>query len=131
MSLHYRQATVTDLEYQVQCQIFEWATLHRNTWPELDLLVGSPSGVRMSIGLRMKCLRLGIVKKGHPDLHLPVARGGFNAFYLELKVNGKKPTPEQMDYMARLRHEGNYASYCDGFDEAVAAIVSYLQMIRF
>ena len=39
------------------------------------------------------------VKAGVPDLHLPVARGGYHGLYIELKVGDNTTTKKQKDWI--------------------------------
>ena len=57
------------------------------------------------------------VKKGVPDLHLPVARGGYHSLYIEMKQNW---------WLERLKLEGNYTVVCHGWQSAVDVLTWYL-----
>ena len=59
-------------EYEEQAAIFRLAQLYIHKYPSLRWLNGSLNGVRLTIGNAMKCKRIGM-KKGFPDLNLPVA----------------------------------------------------------
>lgn len=45
---------------------------------------------------------------GCPDWHLPVARGGYHGFWMELKIGKNQPSPMQVAVMNMLRMEGHY-----------------------
>lgn len=70
------------------------------------------------------------VRSGVPDVHLPVARGGYHSLYIELKreYGGKAPTDEQVEWAKKLILYGNRVVVAHGFDEARAAIEEYLAM---
>ena len=84
-------------EYDIQCNIFLWAQLLAiREYPELELLNASLNGVRLTIGQAKKVKKSGM-RKGYPDLFLPVARGGYHGLYVELKrKKGGKVSDAQM-----------------------------------
>ena len=57
------------------------------------------------------------VKKGVPDLCLPVARGRYHGLYIELKT----PTGRE-----RLNAEGCFAEICHGWESAAKVLAWYL-----
>ncbi len=67
------------------------------------------------------------VKKGVLDVTICVANHGFNGFYLELKVDYKKPTDDQKEFMRRLRKNGYKAEWTQSLDEAIELIDEYLK----
>ena len=46
------------------------------------------------------------VVRGIPDWCLAVPRGGYHGLYVELKVNGNKPSPVQLKRHEQLRAQG-------------------------
>lgn len=95
--------------------------------PEAELIYHIPNGgargrtraEAQRAGAQMTALG---VKKGMPDLCLPVGRHGFRALYIELK-NPKDSghlSLEQLDRIMRLSLSGNFCaivdSWQDGFD---------------
>jgi hypothetical protein len=122
-------------EYDVQKGLFEWAERVQDRHPELKLLNGSLNGVRLSIGAAKKAKRIGM-KKGFPDVQLPVPRGGYHGLFIELKprfrgIALKKkpyPTPEQKEWLEQLAARGYSAHCCRGLDEAIACILNYLHL---
>ena len=89
-------------ESDEQISLFAWAELNKGRYPELKLLNGSMNGVRLTIGQAVKAKRCGM-KKGYPDLFLPVKRGEHNGLFIELKVGENKPSPEQLEWAEQLR----------------------------
>ena len=71
-------------------------------------------------------LRAEGLKRGVPDICLPVPRNGYGALYIELKARNGKPTPEQLEWLAGLTRSGNCALLCYGCDAAWQAITGYL-----
>lgn len=107
-----------------QC-IFRWAGYSLYKYPELDLLYHIPNG-----GLRNKRVAIQLksegVKSGIPDLHLPVARGGYNSLYIELKKIGGKVTANQKEWIKKLNEQGNLAVVCYGSEDAQKVLEDYL-----
>lgn len=66
------------------------------------------------------------VKKGIPDLCVPVAKGGFHGLYIEMKSETGKPTKEQLEWIETLNRNGYKAVVCYGFDEARETIDQYM-----
>ena len=113
-------------EYEHQVQVFEWAKMMSVQRPELKLLNASLNGVRLTIGQAMKAKRAGM-KKGYPDIFLPVPRGIFHGLFIELKkAGGKKPDPEQEKWLKALAEQSFECFCCKGSKAAISTIESYL-----
>ncbi len=112
-------------EYDAQVAVFEWAALYQNQYPCLDLLFGSLMGVRLPPKLLNKHKKAGM-KKGKPDINLPVARGGFIGLWIELKAPGNDVTPDQERILRRLAEEGNAAYRCTGAAATIKIIEAYV-----
>lgn len=112
-------------ELQEQIRIFEWAEIQSRTYSELSLLYhinnNSRSVVRGALNKRAG------VKKGFPDLCLPVARKGFHALYIELKAEGGTLKLEQVQQMDALRRQDNLTCVCYGAEQAIRIILAYLK----
>ncbi len=68
------------------------------------------------------------VRAGIPDLCIPMARQGYHALYIELKVGKNKPTPSQLAWQATLNLNGNLSVICYGADEAIKTIEGYMKL---
>jgi hypothetical protein len=113
-------------EFQEQVLIFQWAALMSVQRPELKLLNSSLNGVRLTIGQAKKAKRAGM-KKGYPDIFLPVPRGIFHGLFIELKKKGgSKPTKEQAEWLSELVGWGYDCYCCKGSRAAISTIESYL-----
>ena len=119
-------ATPIPTESTEQQRLFQWAKFAGGKYPELRLLYHIPNeGKRTrATGGRMRAEGL---KKGVPDLCLPVARGGCHGLYIELKrTKGGKVTPEQLEWVDALTRQGYMAAVCRGWEEASEIITEYL-----
>lgn len=116
-------------EHQEQAALFRWAEM--SNIPELELMYAIPNGGQRNKVVAAKLKREG-VKKGVPDVCLPVARGGFHGLYIELKKpkdakSGEgKATKEQLDWQIRLNAEGHLTVICVGWENAKKTIETYL-----
>lgn len=67
------------------------------------------------------------VKRGVPDLCIPVPNKSHHGLYMELKRNSKCPlTPEQFVWLKRLNENGYHSVVCHSYDDAIAVIEDYL-----
>lgn len=113
-------------EEQEQAYIFQWCTLMEKQYPELSRLFHIPNGGLRSLPEAVRFKRTG-VKKGVPDLFLPVARGGFHGLFIELKrKKGGTVSPEQKQWLADLEAEHYRAVVCHGGEEACEVLYRYL-----
>lgn len=112
-------------EHTEQVALFEWAAWHHARLPALALLFAIPNG-----GLRARAtaarLQAEGVKRGIPDLFLPIPRGGYHGFWIELKYGANKTTPQQDAWLNLLKAEGYAVDVSYGWQEAAHKIVRYL-----
>lgn len=118
--------TFQPTEEQEQAAVFQWAALMVRQAPELRLLFHIPNGGLRSKTEAVRFKRTG-VKKGVPDLCLPVARKGYHGLYIEMKrEKGGKLSEEQKAWLDELFAQGYLAVRCDGADEAIGILSDYL-----
>ena len=124
------------VEHEHQVALIHWARRVQLA-PASDVKPGSkianyllaiPNGGRRNPreGARLKAEG---VKPGVSDLLLPLRRGGFAGLWIELKAPGKKPTPEQRDWLERMRSAGYFATWCDDWQRAAEVITGYLDLL--
>jgi hypothetical protein len=118
-------------EHSEQCALFHQAALQQNVYPELKLLHAVPNGTRTTPGVAGKMKAEG-VKKGVPDICLPVARGRYIGLYIEMKAiynSGKRgqTSPEQREWLNALAEQGHYTAVCYSAEEAWTVITAYLE----
>lgn len=91
------------------------------------MLYHIPNEGKRSVAYGASLLRQGL-KKGVPDICLPVARGEYHALYIELKRrSGGKVSESQSEWIKRLSEAGNKAVVCEGWEKAAAEIMEYLR----
>lgn len=113
-------------EHEEQVALFGWARKAEGRFPELRLMFAVPNGGARNV-VTGKRLKEEGVKRGVPDVWLPVARGGFHGLVIEMKAGKGRPSPEQKEWLAALNEQGYLALVCVGFHAAKEAIEGYLQ----
>lgn len=113
-------------EAQEQIALIQWANLQSCKYPELALLYHIPNGGSRHPAEAARLKQQG-VRAGVPDLCLPVARGGYNGLYIELKAGRNKPTPLQKEWLSWLNQQGYRAVVCWGWQAAKDEIMAYLR----
>lgn len=116
-----------DNEAGAQEALFNWAQYQYERYPELELLYHIPNGGKRDARTAANLKRQGL-KAGVPDLHLPVARGGYHGLYIELKVGSNKPTPLQKKWLSNLNKQGYLAVVCYGWQGAAEQLINYLEL---
>ena len=89
------------------------------------LFTAIPNGAKRSIisGQIEKAMGL---TKGTADLFLAVPTKQWHGFWIEMKAPGKKPRPEQYEFLGKARANGYKAEYYDSYESAKLAIEQYL-----
>lgn len=114
-------------EAQEQEALFSWADIVMHQYPELELLYHIPNEGKRSKSNGAALKRQGL-KKGVPDLCLPVARGGYHGLYIEMKRIGEKPSDNQKRWLYLLKQQGYCTTVCDeGWEQAVKVIEGYMK----
>jgi|GEM_PF-6921517 hypothetical protein len=113
----------------VEQQIFiNLVNAHKRRYPELWLLYAIPNGGNRSVTEALRLKREG-VKCGIPDICLPVARGGYHAWYGELKrKRSGHLSDDQQEVIEALRIQGHWAGWHRGADEMFADLIWYLSL---
>ena len=122
----------SDTEHAHQAALFMWAAYMTPRYPELALMFAIPNGGQRNAATGANLKAEG-VKRGVPDLMLPVARRGWHGLFIEMKrpaSKGKKAgslSPEQRDFWhPRLTAEGYCVQTYWRFDDARRCVCWYL-----
>ncbi len=116
-------------EEDLQIAIISWSKTQFKKHPELYWLFHCPNGGRRD-GREATSLKMQGVVPGVVDLHLDVARGGYNGFKLELKRPFGKclpPSKDQADYIDFCRKQGYFADISNDFEYCKTLILDYLE----
>lgn len=92
--------------------------------PELSVVYANPNGGLRDIGTAIKLKAEG-VKKGVPDLFLPLAKKGYHGLFIELKTETGRASKEQKDWIEKLNANGYLAVICVGYKSAIETIKNY------
>jgi len=112
-------------ESSEQKALFEWAAWNKGRYLGLHLMyhIANGGARHPATGARLKAEG---VKRGTPDVHLPVPRGQYAGLWIELKAKkGGRLAPEQLEWIEALREHGHAVAVCYGCDDAVRVIKEY------
>ncbi|MBW3569689.1 MAG: VRR-NUC domain-containing protein [Gemmatimonadetes bacterium] len=126
-------------EHDIQVEVIRWAKANVEAFPELALLHAIPNFARMAHAGKNAFRREEGMEPGVPDLHLPVARGGWFSLYIEMKrlrpratktkgvvLEPTRCTPDQQRWHGMLAAHGNRVAVCYTANEAVKLLRDYL-----
>ncbi|HEX4843173.1 MAG TPA: VRR-NUC domain-containing protein [Limnobacter sp.] len=116
-------------EHDMQVRFFQWAQVQAKTVPDLDKLYAIPNGGHRHNAVAAK-LRAEGVKKGIPDVKLPVPRGGFVGLAIEFKAGENVPSKEQREKITQLQRDGWCVTVCWCEEAAKRVVMGYLGMCR-
>lgn len=121
-----KKAAAVPSEHDEQAALFQLAALEQAKLPDLDMLFAIPNGGARHKGVAGKLKAEG-VKRGVPDVCLPVARCGYHGLYVEMKRQaGGELSPAQREWIRRLRANGYAVAVAHGVDQAWECIRAYL-----
>lgn len=115
-----------DLEHEEQVKLFGWAEQNLDKWDHvLAYMFAIPNGGKRSKATAGKLKAEG-VKRGVPDIFLPAARYPYFGLFIEMKTRTGRTSPEQQEYIARLREQGYHVVVAYSAAEAIGWIEFYL-----
>jgi hypothetical protein len=112
-----------------QTALFCWAALpdQRSKFPELEMMFHIPNG-----GSRNKIeaghLKAEGVKPGVPDIFLPIPRGTYHGFWIEMKVKKNQQSDEQKIWEHNLAAKGYAIAVARSWIEARDFLIYYLEL---
>jgi hypothetical protein len=110
-----------------QKAVVDW---FRSQYPEYKIH-SIPNGTHIkSHKGRQKAKNEGLLK-GVSDLFIPVPRGQYHGFYLEMKDTGKTAsdvTPEQKGFIEYANWQGYHGDWAAGSWEAIQKIKAYIKL---
>lgn len=116
-------------ELQHQQTVIKWSQqpLIRGEWPELKLLYHVPNERNCTPAQGEQLKRAG-VKRGVPDLCLPIPKGDYHGLYIEMKTEVGKTSPDQDWWIEQLKMQGYYVGVCHGWRSAIKIIEWYMKL---
>lgn len=117
-------------ESQHQMAVMKWTQQEsiRRKWPELKLLFHIPNERYCTPQQGKNLQRMG-VKRGVPDLFLPVPRGRYKGLWLEMKTERGTTTDDQEWWGRQLQGQGYMWEVCHGWESAVRVLEWYLSLV--
>ena len=100
-------------------------------WPVLRWLHAIPNGGDRNPAVAGR-LKVGGVKRGVPDIFLPVAKRGYHGLYIELKKPGREKdargglSVEQDEFKRDIEAQGYAVIVCYGWEQAAKVIEGYM-----
>lgn len=116
------------LEHKAQVEVFKWADTNMQRYPDLKWLNPSLTGMYMQNPLQAYRAKAAGLKKGYPDLFLPVRKGKYIGLFIELKIKGNHPTVEQKEWLEHLKTQGNRTCVGYGSEETIKMLEEYLSL---
>ena len=116
-------------ETQEQIWLMQWSQQPsiRQQHPDLKLLYHIPN--ERSDKKQAAILKKMGVKRGVPDLCLPVARGHFHGLYIEMKrSDGGRTSDDQIWWNEQLLSKGYASVICNGWESGKEALLWYLNL---
>ena len=110
-----------------QKNVMRWSMIVREVYPDLALLYHIPNGGARN-EIEAKHLKEQGVKRGVPDLCLPVARGSYHGLYIELKTLTGRVSADQNYWQLKLIENGYFATVCRGWESAISVLEWYLSL---
>ncbi len=119
---------IPPLEAEEQKALFQWANMSLGKYPDLEWMYHITNEGKRSKTYGADLVRQGL-KKGVPDICLPVPRGKYHGMYIEMKRVGETLTDDQKRYMNGLAKNGYCCYTADkGWEDAAKAITWYLNL---
>lgn len=124
-----RRKRRSDPEYQEQKNLIRWSQQPqiRERYPCLKLLFHIKNEDRNATPATIAIDRAAGVKKGVPDLCLPVAAGGYHGLYIEMKAPHGRTRPEQDWWLSALAGQGYRTAVCHGWEDGTSVLTEYLE----
>ena len=117
-------------EQQHQIYVIRWSQQPtiREKYPELAMLFHIAN--ERSDKVQASILKKMGVKKGVPDLCLPVPSGKYHGLFIEMKTDTGRASAEQLWWISHLEANGYAAAVCYGWNRAVEVLEWYLNLGR-
>jgi len=114
-------------ESDEQAALFEWARSMESQHPDLIFLHHIPNGGKREKAEAARLKQQG-VKPGVSDVFLPVPKGKYHGFYIEMKVESNKLTDDSLIGLKDMKRLGYATAVCYSWIEAKKIIENYLEL---
>ena len=114
-------------EHSIQSAFIEWCNWNAKKYKDLDLYFAVPNMGKRNYKMAQYLKNEGM-KKGVPDIWIPVKRGRFSGLIFEFKTEKGKLTPEQEKYLSRLTEQGFLCQVVRTTEEAIKITERYFSL---
>lgn len=121
----FKEKQTDRTEEEIHKALIEWAGYKEAEMPALKMLHHVPNGGKMPAGSAGKLKGMGM-RRGLPDLVLPVPRSPHHGLYLELKSPSGRVRPTQRWWLQALAEAGYAVEVAYRLDDAIEAVEEYL-----
>lgn len=108
-------------ETEIQIQIIQWC--RQFAWGQYIYHIPNESVGGMGWTVRNRQMGM---RKGVPDLCLPIPMNGYHGLYIELKTITGRASAEQKRWIEALNTFGYKACICKGFNETISILKEYM-----
>lgn len=109
--------------------LFEWLEIMARSFPELKTAIHIPNEGKRSISNAMALKRAGL-RRGAPDVFIPVPNEHYHGLFIEMKYGKNKPTKEQKEYLNAVSNLGYKTAVCYSADKAIKIVTDYLSTFK-
>lgn len=121
----FRKLNLAESEHSIQAAFVR--ALEMTGKPEIAVSFAIPNAAKRSFRV-MAMLKAEGFRTGMPDWCLPVARGPYNALWIEFKRPKQKPTIQQQEMHRLLKEHGGLVLVETDSMTAVQSVLNYLDM---
>lgn len=114
-------------EAQHQTFVFQVLQLNERKYPFLKWIYAVPNGGHRHPAVAAQMKAQG-VKRGISDICIPIPKKDYHGCYIEMKMVGKKLTPEQAEFAAFIMENDYEFAMCLTCDQVLETIENYLQI---
>lgn len=114
-------------ELTEQIRVMTWCRAMEPYNSEYSLVYHIPNEGKRKQKTGSNLVKAGL-KKGVPDICIPISRFNYNSLYIELKKDKESSiSKEQIEWIRNLIIHNNAALVCTGADEAINVIKAYME----
>ncbi len=114
-------------EHGIQSAFIRWVRMAEKMHPALQLMFAVPNGGKRSVITAVLQKAEG-VRKGVPDIMLPVPRHGFTGLAIEFKKPGGRLSEDQVEYIQKLVEEDWIVDVLTDAEDAIKVVKKYLDI---
>jgi hypothetical protein len=112
-------------EAQEQREFFKLVRSLEPIYSELQMVRSDQAGMRTHPAQANKA-KAGGMRRGFPDIDVPIARGGYTGMHIEMKSECGQLTEDQKWWLAQLRDQGRKCVVCRSARQAWEELSKYL-----